>query len=1504
MLRKDKTMTQTASVNPSDGVEQIMAGEEEIFALPASYAQKRLWLLEQWSPGEFNIGIIVGMAGHLNKSLLEKAIQTIIQRHEVLRTVFSMEGDELKQIVLPHMPFALDSIDLSSFQLDVRRSKIRRITEEEFQRPFNLEKGPLIRATILEITDRWRIFILTIHHIISDGWSMEVLYREMNTLYAAYHAGQPSPLPDLTVQYADYTVWQNNWLQSWEATAEIDFWKKRLSQVSPLDLPIDHPRSSARIQAANLYFALPHALSDALKTLSRKEGATLFMTLLTAWKVLFYRYTGRPDITVGTIIAGRVDSDLENLIGCFITTLALHTDLSGNPSFRQLLKSVCHTTLEAYDHQTLPFERITEEISLGREINISPLTQLLFSMQNVPREPIHLPELVLTPIEMDAETLLVESGNQPVQRTGMANRTQVADLDLRMWEKDGCLVGEIEYNAGLFEPATISQIQTHLQHILEEMVACPDQRIDAFSLLLQEEEHQILNIWNDTYMPVPSQCFPQLFEEQVALMPTAPAVVQGDEQLSYDELNQRANRLAWHLRSLGVGPGSIVALLTQRSIDFLVAILGVFKAGGAYLPLDPAYPLARLNEIITLSGSRLLLATSDCQLLCLSLAQNGREIIQLEELSRHTPGEIWENPPASATPRDLAYVIYTSGSTGKPKGVMIEHQGMLNHLYAKIEALGLTENDILAQTASQCFDISIWQFLAALLVGGRVQIYPDDIAHHPALLLTSVGEDGITTLELVPSLLNACLNTSELPPLKHLRWLLSTGEALPASLCQRWLACYPSIPLVNAYGPTECSDDVTHYPIYEAPDSTQNIPIGMPIANTRLYVLDQQLTPLPVGVKGEICVGGRGVGRGYLHDPQQTAEVFVPDPFSTEPGARLYKTGDLGCWLADGTLEYLGRIDHQVKVRGYRIELGEIEAVLRAHPAVQECVVLAREDIPGNQQLVAYLVAKPPQKLVIEELRFLLKEAFPEYMHPTILIELEAFPLTANGKLDRRALPMPASFLSEQEYVAPRTEVERQLAEIWCHILERERVGIYDDFFTIGGQSLLLINLMVQIEKRFARNLPLTTLFRHRTIADLAELLSRQLDVDTETHSATLQIDLSAEVQLPLEVCPEIWPGDISVEPATVFLTGATGFLGTFLLADLLQQTCARIYCLVRASSLAEGWQRIKESLALALSWQEEYEVRIKPVLGDLTMPRLGLSEEAFDALAGDIESIYHSGAQVNALYPYAELKAANVLGTQEVIRLAAQRKVKPLHYVSTLSVFAHRGPEQVPLVREQDSIDEYSSHLPDGYTQSKWVAEKLVRIARSRGLPVAIYRPGRLTGHSQTGAWRADDIFGRVIRGCILLGAAPILLPIEMQEMTPVDYVSQAIVALARQKISLGQAFHLYNPVRVSIPELVAWINEFGYPLQHIPYSLWQRRLVQEAENNPGNPLVPLLPLFPAVDTEKMRPGGQEPVIFDTTNVQVGLAGTSITCPPACSELFFTYLKALRESGSLPPQP
>ncbi|HLA75266.1 MAG TPA: amino acid adenylation domain-containing protein, partial [Gammaproteobacteria bacterium] len=1020
---------------------------------PLSFAQQRLWFLEQWEQGSaaYNICDAARLSGVLKVDILERALSEIVRRHEVLRTTFkSIEGTPV-QVIHPATPLNLPLIDLRLLPRPQREAEVLRMAGEAARQLFNLDQGPLLRVTLLRVDEHEHVLLLTIHHIIFDIWSRKVFRRELHTLYEAYLQGRAAPLAELPIQYADYAYWQREWLQSGLQAQQMAYWKERLGGALPvLELPADYPRPAQQtFNGALVSRVLPDALSQALLHLGQREGATLFMTLLAAFKALLHRYTGQHDIIVGTPIANRSRIETEGLIGFFLNTLALRTDVSGDPSFTELLIRVREQALQAYDHQDLPFERLVEELQPTRDPSHSPLFQVMFVLQNDVQQSVGLPGVTFTPLEVD-------------------NHTAKFDLTVFVIESGRRLTTHFEYNTDLFSEQTVAPWLDHWQTLLEGIVADPAQRLSELPLLSAPERHRLLVEWNP-WPPFPTeQTLAGLFEAQVERTPHAIAVAFEDRVLSYDELNGRANQLAHRLRALGVGPEVLVGLCMERSLELVVGLLGILKAGGAYVPLDPGYPKERLAFLLEDTGVRVLVAQQRlvaqlpahrARVLCLPSAA-------LEEESR-------ANPVSGVRPDHLAYVMYTSGSTGTPKGVAVPQRAVAR-LVTHTDYVTLGPEQVFLQFAPLAFDASTFELWGALLNGGKLVVFPP---HTPTLaeLGTTLQARRITTLWLTAGLFHAMVD-EQLWAFQGVRQLLAGGDVLSVPHVQRFLAAHPGCRLINGYGPTENTTFSCCYTIPPHAALGRAVPIGRPIAHTQAYILDAYCHPVPIGVFGELYLGGAGLARGYHNRPELTAEKFIPHPFSPDPSARLYKTGDLARYLPDGNIEFLGRTDHQVKIRGFRIELGEIEAVLSAHPSIKEAVVIAREDTPGDKRLVAYLAASPAPSS--QELRNYLMARLPEYMLPAIFVILDALPLTPNGKLDRKALPAPGATQAGPSYTAPRDNLELQLSKIWERLLRVPAVGIHDNFFELGGHSLLAVRLVAQIEKIWGKNVPLATLFQ------------------------------------------------------------------------------------------------------------------------------------------------------------------------------------------------------------------------------------------------------------------------------------------------------------------------------------------------------------------------------------------------------------------------------------------
>ena len=1051
--------------------------------LPLSFAQQRLWFLDQMERGSplYNIPSAIHLQGRLNITALQKSLNTIIERHENLRTAIQTVEGEPRLKIYDEVNLQISLTDLSHLPEEERESEVHRLSLEEAGRPFALDTAPLLRASLLKLKDDDYIFLLTIHHIVSDGWSTGVLVREIVTLYTAFVQNQPAQLPPLKLQYADFAFWQRNWLSGKVLEEQIEFWRKTLEDAPPfLNLPVDHPRPpEMTYNGARISFDVDKEVSEAIKKLTRQEGASLFMTLLAVYQILLYRYSGQNDILVGMPIAGRNREEIEPLIGFFVNTLVIRTDFSGNPDFKELLKRVRKTALEAFAHQDLPFEKLLDTLNIKRDVSRPPLFQTMFVLQNIPRSKVELPGLTLSQIAPD-------------------NPTSKFEITLEMAEThDGRLTGIIEYNTDLYEPPTIKRMIRHFRKLLSTIAQNPTLRVDRYTLLDEKEIKHIIKNFND----IPAVNYPQntllhkLFEQQAVKTPQAEAVNYLGHSISYRRLNAQANQLAHHLLKLGVKKENVVAVLMERSSQMIIAIMGILKAGGAYLPLDPSYPDERLNYMLEDAGVNIICT----QKTLLPLVENkGLIPVCLDDASSPLEQESTENPGLELSPLNLAYLIYTSGSTGRPKGVMLQHRSALNlaeNLHHTVYKRLGSNTQRISLNAPIPFDASVQQ-IVMLTRGHALYIIPQEARTDGVALLNFLRKNKIDVLDCVPSQLKILLSAGLLDEGENVpKAILPGGEAIDESTWQT-LVSAPATEFYNMYGPTECTVDST---IFRIKDYAEKPTIGRPIANVRFYVLDPFQQPVPIGTPGELYIAGAGLARGYLNRPDLTAEKFLPDPFSGERGARMYASGDLVRWLEEGVLEFLGRVDHQVKVRGFRMELGEIEAVLREHDAVDDAVVAAHSDDGGEKRLVAYLTGQQDKIPGIRTLRSFLSEKLPDYMIPATFVHLESFPLLPNGKVNRKALPRPEFSRSglESEYVEPVSENEIILAEIWKQVLGIEKVGIRDNFFELGGDSILSIQVIARARQHGLQITPLQ-IFKHQTIAELATVAAAAPIIEAE----------------------------------------------------------------------------------------------------------------------------------------------------------------------------------------------------------------------------------------------------------------------------------------------------------------------------------------------------------------------------------------------------------------------
>ncbi|MDF6018169.1 non-ribosomal peptide synthetase [Streptomyces sp. JH34] len=1444
--------------------------QERPTLLPLSYAQQRLWFLHRLEgpSATYNIPVALRLDGPLDAGALRRALHDVVARHAALRTVFPEHDSRPHQLITApddvRLPFTAEAVD---------EGRLPARIEAAATAPLDIEHQLPLRATLLRLDDTTHVLVLVIHHIAADGSSLAPFARDLGAAYRArVRAGAPQ-WTDLPVDYADHTLWQRRLLGDERdpdslLARQLGHWRTALDGLPEMiELPWDRPRPAApRHAGATHDFALDPATARQVAELARAGGCSIFMVLQAALSAVLSRHGAGEDIPLGTAVAGRTDEAAADLVGFFVNTLVLRADLTGDPTFRELLHRVKEFDLSAYAHQDVPFERLVELLNPVRSQNHHPLFQTMLVLQNhTPAAPVDLPGITARGIPVDPGV----------------SKFDLSFTFTETYDDDGAPGGmraTVDYATELFDASTVRDLAGRLVLLLTAVTADPDRPLSTYDVFTAAERDRLAAWGTGPADDGPGATVPALFERWARRTPDAPAVRDAGTTLTYGELDARADALARHLAARGIGPEDRVAVALPRTAELVVALLGILKAGAAYVPLDPDYPAQRLSHMLDDSRPRLLLTTP--------AVRSRLPETSVPCLYAGDPGDPGDCAPTSAYPPALlpahpAYVIYTSGSTGRPKGVVVTHRGVGAMARTQRERLRVTPDSRVLHMASVSFDAAFWELCMGLLSGACLEIDEREALLPGPTLAALVRERGVTHLTLPPAAL-AVMPPESLPAGTT---LVLAGEACTPALVHAWAA---DRFLVNAYGPTETTVCATmsafqHADGPLAPDRA--VPIGVPVDGTRVHVLDDRLRPVPPGVTGELHVAGEGVARGYHGRPALTASRFVADPFSGT-GERMYRTGDLVRWTADGQLVYVSRVDDQVKLRGFRIELGEIEAALTALPGVAAACAVVREDRPGDRRLVAYTVpadgADGPDD---EEIRAHLAATLPDHMIPAAHVRLDVLPVTPNGKTDRRALPAPDQTVPTGGR-APRTARERDLCEAFAEALGVPEVGVTDDFFALGGHSLLAVTLAQRIEERCGRRPSLRTVFEAPTVEGIARVLDDGAGEDDEP-------DLLSGVRLATDITGRTGPGPVPAPArpaARPLLTGASGFLGAFLLRDLIETTGGPVDCLVRAEDEQHAAHRLRANLEHYGLWRPRYADLIHAVPGDLAAPGLGLSPEDRAALVRRLGTVVHNGAHVNFAAGYGDLRAPNVAGTEELLRLLADSASPGMHYLSTTSVYAPAsGPDPVTIT--ESTPPGPASVLPDGYARSKWAAEQLVGQARERGLPVTVHRPGRISGDTTTGACQERDLLWQLIKGCLQAGAVPDL-PYGSTDWVPVDYVSAAVVALATSGGTDAETYHFTHPDAPGLDRVFDAAARLGHELSTVPAAHWQARVAARHDN--------AAQLFLG-EAGGARHEATDHRGFDSSRTTEAVAALGVHLPALTDEVLTRYLTYFQATGFLP---
>ncbi len=1348
---------------------------------PASSAQRQLFVLEQMKNigTTYNVPCILTLEGNVDLSRLSEAIEKLVERHEALRTSFEVKNGTPVQVVHPKAKIKRLIADCSDNEINDKML--------EFIRPFNLQKAPLARFKLLRISKEKVCLLMDFHHIIFDGISLTILMKDLS---AFYNAETPEALK---LHFKDYVSWEDKIIQSDEIHKQEEFWLKTFADVPTLDLPTDMPRKASVDYEGDIFeIDIMPELTNKINMIAKAQDTTLNVVLMSALYVLMAKYTNQNDIVIGSPTGGRLKEEAEDMIGMFVNTLPVRALPEKDKTFIQLINEVKATLFDVYENQNYPIENIYDKINVNRESGRNPLFDVILVLQN-----------------MGGYEFQSEGINSVIKEFN--NHSAKFDLSFTFTEQNEMLNLKLYYRTSLFKEETAARMCRHLENIMNEMCLAPEMRIGSMKMIDSHELKALLYEFNHTEAEWPeNKTAHEIFEETVRRFPERTAIELGDKSWTYSELNDRANSLAKILRSKGVKADTIVAIFLERSMEMVLSALAIIKAGGAYLPVIPEYPPERIDFMLSDSGTKILLSSSE---LGKRLDFEG-EIIDVYDQALYS--EKCENLEPISCPDDMIYIIYTSGSTGKPKGVMLEHHNLVRLLKNSRFQFDFDEHDVWTLFHSFSFDFSVWEMYGPLLFGGKLVVVPKEEAQNPEDFIKLLSDKKVTVLNQTPGAFYNLIETEEhfTEKLLGLRFVIFGGEALKPILLNNFHKRYPETKLINMYGITETTVHVTYKEIgqYEIDNNISNI--GLPIPTLTCYIMDTEQHIVPYGVAGELCVGGEGVARGYMNREELTGERFIPNPY--RPKERMYRSGDLARRLPSGEMEYLGRIDFQVKIRGFRIELGEIEDKLLKHNEINKVVVLAKEETHGEKYLCAYYVSE--NEITVNELREFLHKDLPDYMVPSYFIHMDEFPLTSNGKVDRRQLPEPGDKISSgAEFVAPRNKKEEKIANAWMEILGLDKISIKDDFFSLGGHSLKAVALTAKLQKDF--DVRVNDIFEYPTIEELAENINESEDnlkirleklrefkfndVDYRTVP-----ELKTEEEEYQKEVSQLACLDLTVHNGYkhILLTGATGYLGIYLLRDLSRKEGVKITAIVRGDSNDKAMQRLENKLKFYFpnDYIDIQESGVEVICGDIAEDSLGLDNENYSRLCEECDCVWHSAAIVKHYGAYEDFYRANVKATDNILAFAGDGRKKDFHHISTISVALGHVPGNDVVLFSEDKCD-IGQEVDNYYVKTKLEAETRVIAAREKGIKTNIYRIGNIVYNSETGVHQQnidDNAFYNIFRAFINIGA---VLKGDYYDFSFVDYVSNAVLTLSGRENLLNSTYHIENPMKVDISDILS---------------------------------------------------------------------------------------------------